>query len=210
MTVRLSEEQKIKVMNSEDVFRIMQQVLLRERKISRNKEHFWIVCLANNNRILLIELVGLGTVNRTAVDPVDVFSFALQKQAVKIIMVHNHPSGELQPSAADYQMTEQMAAIGRFIRMPVIDHLIITETGYFSFAEEGLMEKIRADNRYDLTFAGVDGLLLQIKDLEQAKKRELTKAKKEIARLQLEKGASVEFVMETIGLTKKQIEGLKK
>lgn len=98
MNVKLSTEQKIKVLNCEDLVRIMQQILMRENKIGRNKEHFWIVCLANNNRILMIELISLGTVNSTLVEPMEVFSFALQKRAVQIILVHNHPSGETEPS----------------------------------------------------------------------------------------------------------------
>jgi DNA repair protein RadC len=73
----------------------MQQILLREDKIDQNREHFWVIGLANNNRILFIELVSLGTVNRTLVEPMEVYSLALQKRAVKIILCHNHPSGIL-------------------------------------------------------------------------------------------------------------------
>jgi hypothetical protein len=61
----------------------MQQILLRENKIDRSKEHFWVACLSNNNRILLIELVSLGTMKASLVDPTEVFSFALQKRAVQ-------------------------------------------------------------------------------------------------------------------------------
>jgi len=208
MNVRLTDAQKIKVLNANDVYDIMRQVLLRERKIDRNKEHFWIVCLAHNNRILLIELVSLGSVTTTVVEPMEVFSFALQKRAVQIILVHNHPSGELRPSTADHSLTEQMAAIGRFIKVPVIDHLIISEEGFYSFAHEGLMARMAADNRYDLTFAGVDSLLIQMKEMEKAQKREMTKAKKEIAKKALEEGLSVEQVVKISGLTRKQIEGL--
>ena len=126
MNVRLTQEQKIKVLNSEDLYKVMQQVLLRENKIDRNKEHFWVVCLASNNQILLIELISLGTVNQTLVEPMEVFSFALQKRAVQIIMVHNHPSGELKPTKGDIEVTDKMLAIGKFVNVPVIDHLIIT------------------------------------------------------------------------------------
>src|SRR3989338_5228478 len=98
MNVPLSNEEKIKILNGDDLYGIMQRVLLREEKIDRNKEHFWIIGLENNNRMLFIELVSLGSVNTTIAEPMEVFSFALQKQAVKIILVHNHPSGELLPS----------------------------------------------------------------------------------------------------------------
>lgn len=210
MTIRLTDEQKIKVLNGQDLFLVMQQILLREKKIDRNKEHFWIVCLAQNNRILMIELISLGTVNRTLVQPMEVFSFALQKRAVKIILVHNHPSGELHHSEADYQVTEQMVSIGKFLDCPVYDHLIISEEGYLSFREKGLLHKIEKENRYDLTFSGINAMRFQIEDMQRSQKREMLKAKKEIALKALEKGATVEFVMETTGLTRKQVEGLRK
>jgi DNA repair protein RadC len=75
MTIKLSKEQRIKVLNAEDVFKIMLQVLTREKKIDRNKEHCWVVCLDTKNKILLIELISFGSVNRLIIEPMDVFSF---------------------------------------------------------------------------------------------------------------------------------------
>lgn len=210
MNIRLTREQKIKILNSKDLYKIMQQVLLREKKIDRNKEHFWVVCLAANQRLIMIELVSLGTVNKTIAEPMEVFSFALQKRAAKIILVHNHTSDDVAPSEDDYEITEQMWAIGKFLKCPVIDHLIITEEEYLSFEDYGLLDKIKKANRYDLTFAKVDLLLLQMKELEKKQNREMVKAKKEIAMSLLSSGQSVEEVMKHTGLTKKQVEGLSK
>ena len=212
MNVRLTKEQKIKVLNADDVYAIMRQVLLREKKIDRNKEHFWIVCLAANNRILMIELISLGTLTATVVEPVDVFSFALQKQAVKLIMVHNHPSGELQPSVADVDLTERMLAIGKFVKVPVIDHLIISEEDYFSFQVSGELANIEKHSPFDLTFANVDQLLLQMKSMEKKQQKELGRVKKElegkvgeIAKKALEEGLTIEQVVKLTGLTKEQV-----
>ena len=206
MNVKLTAAQKVKVLNSDDVYGIMQRVLLREKKIDRDKEHFWLVCLANNNRILLIELISLGSVNANIVEPMDVFSFALQKRAVKLIMVHNHPSGELSPSAADVALTDKMQAIGTFIKVPVIDHLIITEESYYSFANSGLLEKIERNSHFDLSFKQIDALKAQMKNIEA--KRVNDRAK--MAKKALEKGATVKFVMEIFGLSKKEVESLSK
>ncbi len=104
----------------------MQKILLRADRIDQDREHFWIVGLANNNRILFIELIGLGSINATIAEPMDVFSFALQKRAVKVILVHNHPSGDLQPSEADKDTTDNLIQAGRIVRTEVSDHLIIT------------------------------------------------------------------------------------
>ncbi len=133
MNVKLSSAQKIKLLNSEAIYPVMQQVLLRENKIGRNKEHFWIIGLVQNNKILYIELISLGTVNTTLVEPMEVFSIALQKRSVQIILIHNHPSGGLTPSKSDQRLTDRLLQVGKFLNMPVIDHLILSEEGYYSF-----------------------------------------------------------------------------
>lgn len=203
MNIKLTPAQKIKVLNSSDVYAIMQQVLLREKKIDRDKEHFWLVCLAQNNSILFIELISLGSVNATVVEPMDVFSFALQKRAVKLIMVHNHPSGELQPSASDTGLTDKMLAIGKFLKVPVIEHLIISEEHYYSFTDSGLLKRIEKNTTYDLSFTEIDRLMDEMKNAR--KERSI-----EIAKKALEEGASIDFVVKISGLTKKQVERLGK
>jgi DNA repair protein RadC len=133
MKVKLTLKQKIKILNSDDVYSIMQQVLLRENKIDRNKEHFWIIGMAQSNKILYIELISMGTVTSTLVEPMEVFSIALQKRTVKIILVHNHPSGELMPSEADKDVTDRLLQVGLFLNVPILDHLIITERATTAF-----------------------------------------------------------------------------
>lgn len=204
MNVKLTAKQKIRVLNSLDVYNIMQQILLRENKIDRNKEHFWIVCLSTNNSILMIELISLGSVSGTVVEAIDIFSFALQKRAVKLILVHNHPSGEMQASAADIEITERMFAIGKFINMPVLDHLIISEKRYMSFADEEMISKMEKDNRFDLTFSQVDKLTKELKGMEKKKATEMAKK-------MLEKGKyDNKEIAELTGLTVKQVEKLAK
>jgi DNA repair protein RadC len=210
MTIKLSESQKVKVLNSEDIYKVMHQILMRAKKIDRDKEHFWIVCLANNNQILLIELISLGTVNKSIVEPMEVFSFALQKRAVKIIMVHNHPSGELVPSNSDITLTDKMLAIGKFINVPIIDHLIITEKSYLSFVDAGLLQKIEAETEYDLTFSQIDALKEELKELEKKKSREIAKKTIDIAKKALKEGLSIEQIINITGLSREQVEVLQK
>ena len=130
--------------------------------------------MAPNNKLLLIELVSFGSSTATVVEPTEVFSFALQKKASKLIMVHNHPHGELTPSFKDKELIERMAAIGAFVKVPVIDHLIITDKKYFSFTDSGLLEKIVAESHYDLTFSQIDKMKERekkfIKEIERLKK----------------------------------------
>ena len=193
----------------QDMASIMQQILKRENKIDRNKEHLWVVCLANNNRILLVELVSLGTVNGTLAEPMEIFSFALQKQAVKIILVHNHPSGEVKPSAEDKEITDRMLAIGEFVRTPVIDHIIISETDYYSFADSGLLDKLRRDSSFDLTFAKQEELQMQLKDAQKATAREVLKKSLEVVMAGLEEGLSIDLIVKLSGLSREEVERLK-
>jgi DNA repair protein RadC len=130
MNVRLTKEQKIKIANSEDVFAIMQAVLKRENRLSRQKEHFWVIGLTPANVIAFIELVSLGSLNIVVVKPLDVFHLAAAKNLPKIILVHNHPSGKLEASEADIRLTQRLIAGAELLEIEVLDHLIISETGF--------------------------------------------------------------------------------
>jgi DNA repair protein RadC len=184
MKVPLTREQKIRVFEVEDVYKIMQQILLRENKIGRGKEHFWVVCLSSMDRIMLIELLGLGTENATLVDPTEVFSFALQKQAKTLIMVHNHPNENLLiPSPADMDLTNHMYQVGKFLNLPVIDHLIINEKKFLSFAETGVLERLAKSKKYALQYKEEAERLM-----EKGRKEGWLEGKKEGLEEGLEKG----------------------
>jgi DNA repair protein RadC len=148
MQVKLAETEKIRVLNSEDIYSVMQRILLREKKIERNKEHFWIIGLAQNSRILYIELISVGTINQTIVEPMEVFSIALQKRTVKVILVHNHPSGGVRPSEEDKDITDRLIQVGNIINIKVLDHLIITDKTYNSFSDTGLMHELERSTKY--------------------------------------------------------------
>ncbi|HTN16539.1 MAG TPA: JAB domain-containing protein [Chitinophagaceae bacterium] len=148
MNLRLKKEEKIKLLGADSVYDIMQRVLLRESLIDRKREHFWTLCMDNANRLLNIELVSMGTATATLVEPMEVLSVPLQKHAVKLILVHNHPSGELQPSAADKDITDNLIQAARIVKLSVLDHLIISEKAYYSFAETGLMTELFQSLKY--------------------------------------------------------------
>ena len=207
MHIKLTESQKIKVLCSDDIYSIMQRVLLRENKIDRNREHFWTISLDSVHKILNIELISLGTVSQTLVEPMEVFSVPLQKRAVKIILVHNHPSGEIQPSEVDKDLTDRLIQVGRIMHLPVLDHLIITEKTYYSFADSGLLEELKQSTKY------VPAYELKKRYEEEAlavgeEKGEKKKAK-EMARVMKQKGYPVDEIMELTGLTKQIIQRLK-
>jgi DNA repair protein RadC len=217
MKVPLTREQKIRVFDVEDVYKIMQQILLRENKIGRGKEHFWVVCLSSMDRIMLIELLGLGTENATLVDPTEVFSFALQKQAKTLIMVHNHPNENLLiPSPADMDLTNHMYQVGKFLNLPVVDHLIINEKQFLSFSETGVLERLAKSKKYALQYKEEAERLMKkgreegIKIGEERglkKGQELGAVQKAIqmAKVMKKDGRTIEEIMRYTSLSRRQI-----
>jgi DNA repair protein RadC len=203
MNINLSEEDKIKILNGDDLYGIMQRILLREEKIDQDREHFWVVGLATNNRILFIELISLGSVNATMAEPMDVFSFALQKRAVSVILVHNHPSREVQPSEADKDLTDNLIQVGKIVKTEVYDHLIITDKTYYSFRSTGLLAVLKQSLKYAPPAEIENRLKLRADELTQ---RGAVLAKSEIVETMLSKGVSIQEISEYTGLSIEEIE----
>jgi len=198
MNVRLNKEQKIRELNSDDLFKVMQQILLRENKIRRNQEHFWTIGLNKNNKILFIELIGLGANNRVAADPPDVFRMAIYKLASKVILAHNHPSGNLSPSKTDLNFTDKMLKSGRILNIEVIDHIIITESGYMSFEKEGMIKIIQNSGMYEVL--NVDKARIIELKLSIEKEKLLKENSKMIAKKMKEQGMDEKLIKKMTGL----------
>lgn len=102
-------------------------------------EEFWIILLNRANVVMKKMPVSSGGVAGTVADPKIIFKQALEHLASAIILVHNHPSGNLKPSAADIALTKKMKEAGTLLDLPILDHIIFTENQYYSFADEGLL-----------------------------------------------------------------------
>ncbi|MDD5764767.1 MAG: DNA repair protein RadC [Candidatus Marinimicrobia bacterium] len=105
------------------------------------KEIFMTLLLASNHRLIKDTIVSEGILNASVVTPREVFREALAVMAGAIILIHNHPSGSLEPSREDIQLTRQMVAVGKAMNIPVLDHVIIAGNGYLSFADKGLLHE---------------------------------------------------------------------
>jgi len=113
--------------------------LMRRHLVDLNHEEFWMLLVGRSSKVLGKELVSKGDLSNTIADPKIIFGTALQYQATGIILVHNHPSGNLKPSQSDIELTKKLTAAGRLLEIQVLDHLIITDSGYMSFADESLL-----------------------------------------------------------------------
>ena len=123
-----------KIISSKNVFNFMQPLIGE-----LNHEEFWVVYLNNSNKVLFKELLSKGGLTGTLVDVRLVFQKAIELFATAIILCHNHPSGKLKPSMADKSITNKLKLAGETLDIKVLDHLIITENAYFSFADENLI-----------------------------------------------------------------------
>lgn len=112
--------------------------LIRRHLVDLNHEEFWIILVGRSQKVIAKELVSRGGLSATIVDPKIIFGIALQHQATGVIMVHNHPSGNLKPSQQDIHLTKKLAEAGTLLEIKILDHLIICDSGFFSFADEGI------------------------------------------------------------------------
>lgn len=141
MTIRLRPHQKISIQSSSDVFQLLQPLLLKESKLDRDREHLWVLCLDQSHSVKHLELAGLGTLKSVLIEPVEIYSVALIHRAAAIILAHNHPSGQLIPSRADRRETARLKEASQLLGIPLLDHLIISETGFYSFGDEGVFDR---------------------------------------------------------------------
>ncbi|WP_133511553.1 JAB domain-containing protein [Candidatus Thiosymbion oneisti] len=202
MEVKLSKQQKVTVKGAEDIYLIMRQILRRENKIGQGQEHFWMVGLNQANKILYIELVALGSANMAGINPREAFRMAIYKLAVQVIMVHNHPSGNVTPSIGDQDLTDHFIQAGKFLKVEVIDHLIISDETYHSFVESGIFKKLQASERWILPYKVKKRIRNEGK--EEGRKEE----KIEMAKAMKRKGMDIQDIEDISGLTIEEIQKL--
>lgn len=133
---KVSPSQRPKITSSRDAYNILKS-LWNGNTIEMHEE-FKVLLLNRANRVLAIYNVSSGGIAGTVADPKLIFIAALRGLASSIIVTHNHPSGNLRPSQQDIDLTKKIKDAGKFLEIQMNDHIIITNEGYFSFADEGL------------------------------------------------------------------------
>ncbi|KAF2342113.1 RadC family protein [Flavobacterium tistrianum] len=131
---RIEDVEKVKkITSSKGVFDIMQPIIGE-----LPHEEFWVLFLNNSNKVIYKSQLSKGGIAGTIVDIRLVFKLALENSATGLILCHNHPSGSLVPSSADKQITNKIKTAGEILDVKVLDHVIITESKYYSFVDEGI------------------------------------------------------------------------
>lgn len=133
--LQLSETKELtKIGSSANVCSLMQPVIG-----DLPHEEFWVLLLNNSNKVIYKLRLSKGGLTQTVVDIRLIFKTALEHLATALIIVHNHPSGQLSPSVADKDITQKIKLAGNSLDIRLLDHLIVTRSDYFSFADEGIL-----------------------------------------------------------------------
>ncbi len=122
-----------KITSSKDAYQILKNIF----PSLNYREYFYIILLSNSNRVLGYKLISMGGLTSTIVDVRIIMQTALKGNAVALILAHNHPSGTLKPSQSDINLTNKVKKAGEVLDINILDHIIITDTSYYSFADEG-------------------------------------------------------------------------
>ena len=129
----LIDTQTYKISSSKDVYEE-----LTDYK-NRQQEYFLALYLDGANHLIDKKVITIGTLNQSLVHPREVFAYAIEKRCASIIVAHNHPSGILSPSSEDINVTKRLKESARILGIELLDHIIFTKEGFYSFQEEGLL-----------------------------------------------------------------------
>ncbi|MEM9051367.1 MAG: DNA repair protein RadC [Bacteroidota bacterium] len=125
---------KVKISSSQDIFHLMSP-----KFVDLDHEEFHILLLSRSHKVKDQICISRGGISGTVVDQRLIFKPALEKLASAVVLCHNHPSGTLRPSEQDKILTQKLVKSGAMLDIPILDHLIFTDEGYFSFADEGIL-----------------------------------------------------------------------
>jgi DNA repair protein RadC len=139
MVVAQERRHKTIMKGSEQVYKFVWSHIAVMHLFDQEKEHLFVIGLTSAHRLKYVDHVSMGTMEGTIAGPREIFRNAISHGASSIILAHNHPSGSVKPSKQDLAMTKRIAAAGRLLNIKLVDHVIVSGEGYYSFTDEGLL-----------------------------------------------------------------------
>ncbi len=122
-----------RITSADDVYQFLAEYAIKKQ------EHFLVITLDGASHVIAKRVIHIGTINQSLVHPREVFHSAILDNAVGIIVAHNHPSGTLEASNADISITNRLKDVGKLVGIDLLDHVIISKKGFYSFSDEGLL-----------------------------------------------------------------------
>ena len=208
------EQKPEKYENSKQAYNIFKEILNYEKYELRDKEHFWVMGIDNAGFIVCIYIVALGSGNQVKMTAAEILDIAVGLKSRRIILAHNHPSGNVEPSESDILTTNMLYHSCLPFGIEVLDHLIIAVGKYSSFEELGEMEKIKDDKTYKEYHEGYiegeeKGIELGIEEgIQKGEKVGIEKEKIAIAKSMLADNIDINIISKHTCLSEKEIESL--
>ena len=139
MLIDHSHLEKKQIKTAEQVVEVLKSIRLNLEPFEYDKEYLYVIGLTRRNTIKYVDLAGIGTLAGCLVGVHEVFRIAIHRAAGNILLAHNHPSGNFNPSDADIKLTKKIRASGKILNIELIDHIIFSDEGFYSFANEGYL-----------------------------------------------------------------------
>ena len=209
------ESKPEKYENSKHAYEIFEKILNYEKYELRDKEHFWVMGIDNAGFIVCIYIVALGSGNQVKMTAAEILDIAVGLKSRRIILAHNHLSGDVRPSESDILTTNMLYHSCLPFGIEVLDHLIIAVGKYSSFEELGEMKKIKDDKTYKEYNEGYiegeeKGIELGIEEgIRKGEKVGIEKEKIAIAKSMLADNIDINIISKHTGISKKEIEMIK-
>ncbi|MFN8712544.1 MAG: JAB domain-containing protein [Bacteroidota bacterium] len=204
MNISLTKTQKILIESSDDIARIMRQILLRENRLSRQREHVWTIGLNEEFKMLYVELIAFGIPAKDKVQPMEIYRLPLQKDAKYLYICHNRKTADMSAKPDDKALTDRMIQVGNIVGITVFDHIIINSKteDYLSYRDVGLMDELSKSTAWVPKFE-------MVKKIKKMANEEGQKQKaRQIAKDMKKKKLDVELISQLTGLNIDEIEKL--
>lgn len=204
MNITLTKTQKILIQSSEDLARIMRQILLRENRLSRQREHVWTVGLNEEFKMLYVELIAFGIPAKDKVQPMEIYRLPLQKDAKYLYLCHNRKTADMSAQADDKALTDRMIQVGNIVGITVFDHIVINAKteDFLSYQDVGLMDELRKSTAWVPKFE----MVKRIKKM--AAEEAIRKDRIAIAKTLKKNNTDIKVIMQATGLSLGEIEKL--
>ncbi len=204
MNISLTKTQKTLIQSSGDIARIMRQILLRENRMSRQREHVWTIGLNEEFKMLYVELIAFGIPAKDKVQPMEIYRLPLQKDAKYLYICHNRKTNDMSAKADDKALTDRIIQVGNIVGIKVFDHIVINSKteDYLSYHDIGLMDELRKSLKWVPKFEQAEKIK-QMAKAEGARQRDI-----QIARSLKKKKVDIKIISATTGLSLDEIERL--
>jgi DNA repair protein RadC len=204
MNIQLTKTQKTLIESSDDLARIMRQILLRENKLSRLREHLWTIGLNEEFKMLYVELIAFGIPAKDQVQPTEIYKLPLQKDAKYLYLCHNRKTDDMSAKDDDKALTDRMIQVGKIVGITVFDHIVINAKAedHLSYEKIGLMDELRKSLLWVPPYEQVEMIKKMARD-EERKKLQV-----EMARGMKLNNVDIKVIAELTGLSEEEISKL--